>query len=263
MNTNEAQFEETIRIILDTARDSITSDFRISECKLTYITPTSFMVFKIVHEREHFGVSVVVSHDHQVTTVDIGFEIPKGTTFNENTWSFDANENSFRLDFKEYGIAALEPASSAERGGGGGGGGASETIQNFQGILDPQFPVQGILDPQFLKDCGHDKDCDYGFTRETIQNFQGIISREILSVHFKKIRVLCLRHSEEEVNTFYIANRERILAFVLGSHIRIGRYSRIRNIDSEIIRVIADKYMETVLPNASAAAVSGGGVTLA
>ena len=72
------------------------------------------------------------------------------------------------------------------------------------------------------------------------------------------LRFLCLRHFEEEVNTIYIAKREHILAFGMGSHIRIGGYSRIRNIDSGIIRLIADKFMEMVLPNASAAAVNLG-----
>ena len=248
MNTNEAQFHETMRIILDTARDSITSDFRLCECKHTIgIAPpfVSTMAFDIAHERVYFDVTITAMHEHQVSTVvNISFEIPKGATFNENTWSSDTNEHSFRLNFEECCIAAREPASSAE----GGGGGARETRQ-------------GILDRRLLQAVGIDK--EYGMVSETIQNFQGIISREILSVHFKKIRVLCLRHSEEEVNTFYFANRERILAFGMGSHIRIGRYSRIQNIHSEIIRVIADKYMETVLPNASAATVSGGGVTLA
>ena len=248
MNTNEAQFHETMRIILDTARDSITSDFRLCECKHTIgIAPpfVSTMAFDIAHERVYFDVTITAMHEHQVSTVvNISFEIPKGATFNENTWSSDTNEHSFRLNFEECGIAAREPASSAE----GGGGGARETRQ-------------GILDRRLLQAVGIDK--EYGMVSETIQNFQGIISREILSVHFKKIRVLCLRHSEEEVDTFYVANRERILAFGMGSHICIGRDSRIQNIDSEIIRVIARKFMEMVLPNASAAAVSGGGVTLA
>ena len=246
VTTNEAQFEETVRIILDTARDSITSDFRITKCKHNFNPPPgrSYMFFDIAHERVHFGVGLTAVYKHQVSDVNISFEIPKGATFNENTWSSDTNEHSFRLNFEECGIAAREPASSAE----GGGGGARETRQ-------------GILDRRLLQAVGIDK--EYGMVSETIQNFQGIISREILSVHFKKIRVLCLRNSEEEVDTFYVANRERILAFGMGSHIRIGRYSRIQNIHSEIIRVIADKFMETVLPNASAAAVSGGGVTLA
>ena len=235
MTTNEAQFHETMRLILDTARDSITSDFMVSECDHRCISPPgrSFMAFNIEHERVDFGVSIVALHDHQVSTVNFSFKIPKGATLNENTWSSDTNEHSFRLDFKECGIAS-----------------------------DISQPVTGIMDRELLKDSLLN-DHDYGMVGETIQNFQGIISREVLSVHFKKIRVLCLRHSEEEVNTLYIANQEHILAFGMGSHIRIGRDSRIQNIDSEIIRVIARKFMEMVLPNASAAAVSGGGVTLA
>ena len=145
---------------------------------------------------------------------------------NENTWSSDTTEHSFRLDFKECGIAS-----------------------------DISQPVTGIMGCELLKD-SLPKDHDNGLVGEIIQNFQGIISREILSVHFKRIRFLCLRHSEEEVNTLYIANQEHILAFGMGSHIRIGRDSRIQNIDSEIIRDIAAMFMKMVLPNASAAAVS-------
>ena len=230
MTTNEAQFEETMRIILDTARDSITSDFRVTKCEHRCISPPgrSFMAFSIEHERVDFGVSIVALHDHQVSTVNFFFKIPKGATLNENTWSSDTTEHSFRLDFKECGIAS-----------------------------DISQPVTGIMGCELLKD-SLPKDHDNGLVGEIIQNFQGIISREILSVHFKKIRFLCLRHIEEEVNTIYIAKREHILAFGMGSHIRIGGYSRIRNIDSGIIRLIADKFMEMVLPNASAAAVNLG-----
>ena len=239
MTTNEAQFEETMRIILDTARDSITSDFRITKCKHNFDPPPgrSYMFFDIAHERVHFGVKVTAMHDPQVSIVNISFEIPKGTTFNEdeNTWSSDTNDYCIRLELKEGGILSVSEG------------------------LRPNF--QGIKDRESLRAQGHDQ--DYGITSETIQNFQGIIPREILSVHFKKIRVLCLRHIEEEVNTLFIANRDHILAFVMGSHIRIGRDSGIQNIDSEIIRDITRKYMEMVLPNASAAAVSGGGVALA
>ena len=232
--TNEAQFEETMRIILDTARDSITSDFRVSECKhhlICFMPPPgrSLMSFHIAHERVHFGVSITALHDHQVSTVTINFQIPKGATLNENTWSSDTNDHSFRLDFKECGIAS--------------------------DITQPVTQV-GIMDRELLDKDSLLKDREYGFASEEIQNFQGIISREILSVHFEKIRFLCLRHIEEEVSAIYIANREHILAFGMGSHIRIGGYSRIRNIDSEIIRDIAAMFMKMVLPNASAAAVS-------
>ena len=214
-----------MRIILDTARESITSDFRVFEVQRILVPDElSAVNFEVAHERVHCGVSITAVYTYQVSTVSISFEIPKGTTFNENTWSSDTNEYSIRLELKESDLGSRRP--------------------NYQGIMDREF----------LRAGGVDK--DYGITSEKIQNFQGIISREILSVHFKKIRVLCLRHSEEEVNTIYIANRERLLAFGMGSHVRIGSDSRIRNIDSGIIRDIADKFMKMVLPIASAASVS-------
>ena len=79
MTTNEAQFEETMRIILDTARDSITSDFRVTKCEHRCISPAgrSFMAFSIEHERVDFGVSIVALHDHQVSTVNFFLKFQK------------------------------------------------------------------------------------------------------------------------------------------------------------------------------------------